>query len=185
VEKWERVGGYGQNALLLPPLSPDLEQRRPGWPSAGGGRRRPGGWRRPGKRGNGGGTEGISTPCSPWTEIACRSGSATSGGGRLWWLVVVVLGGLGGREARLGRCEARWGPHRPSYRRGEVGLGEGKIFPATFGGGAVAWPASGKIRCGPRPTPCGVMRRVVQAGQPWLWRGGAATQRCGGGDRSE
>jgi hypothetical protein len=48
--------------------------------------------------------------CSlPWSGTARRGGSAASGGSRLWWSVVVVLGGLGGREARLGWCVARWG----------------------------------------------------------------------------
>jgi hypothetical protein len=39
-----------------------------------------------------------------------------------------VLGGMGGREARLGRCVRGGEPRRAFYRREEVGSGE--IFPA-------------------------------------------------------
>jgi hypothetical protein len=106
---------------------------------------------------NGGGVEGISTPCSPWTEIACGGDSAASGGDRLWWLVVVVvLGGLGGREVRLGGARRGGEMRRPFYRRGEVGSGK-KNLPGDlrWGGRGVAgfgsnpaWTSAGSVRCG-------------------------------------
>jgi hypothetical protein len=37
---------------------------------------------------------------------------------------VVVLGGLGGREVRLGGAWRGGEPRQPFYRRGEVGSGE-------------------------------------------------------------
>jgi hypothetical protein len=56
---------------------PDPEQgREAGAASANDGRRRPRGRRRPGIGENGEGTEGISTPCSPWAGVACGGGSA-------------------------------------------------------------------------------------------------------------
>jgi hypothetical protein len=53
--------------------------------------------------------EGNRFRLLPLSGTTRGGGSATSGGSRLWWSVVVVLGGLGGREARLGQCVARWG----------------------------------------------------------------------------
>jgi hypothetical protein len=73
--------------------------------------------RRPGDGAKRRGTKGISTPCSPWTEMACGGGSAAPGGGRLWWLVVVVFGVLGGVVVRLGLVRGAAGPFIAAERR--------------------------------------------------------------------
>jgi hypothetical protein len=112
LEKGEKGGGYGQNNHLLPPLPHDTEQRS-GWT------RRPVG----GGRGAGDPVHGDSREVGqneeelegnrfrslPWSGTGGGGGSAASGGGQLWRSVVLVLKGLGGREAQLGWCVARWG----------------------------------------------------------------------------
>jgi hypothetical protein len=124
VEKGERAGGMGKTPFFFLPSLPIQNRGGRGGlhPAVGAGSPGVGGGR--GKGENGGGTEGISTPCSPWTGIACGGGSTASGGGPLWWLVVGVLGGLGGREVRLGGARRGGEPRRPFYRRGEVSSGE-------------------------------------------------------------
>jgi hypothetical protein len=80
-----------------------------GWPSAGGGRRRPGAG---GGRGRGENREdgkGIRFPYLIWVVMACRDGSAAAGGEGWCRLMVAVLRRSRGRGRWLPRCEARWG----------------------------------------------------------------------------
>jgi hypothetical protein len=53
--------------------------------------------------------EGNRFRSLPRAGVLQRGGSTAAGGDRLWWSVVAVLGRLGGREAWLGWCVARWG----------------------------------------------------------------------------
>jgi hypothetical protein len=72
----ERLGGFWAKVPFFSP-PPDPEQgREVGAASADGGRRHPRGQRWPGIGEKGEGTEGISTPCSPWAGVACGGGSA-------------------------------------------------------------------------------------------------------------
>jgi hypothetical protein len=180
-------------------LPPDPEQRR----GRGGlGRRRaaaPQGSAAAGGRGNGGGIEGISTPCLPWAGIACGGSSAASGGGQLWWLGWWCLEAW--EVGRFGWGGARRGgePRRALYRRGKVGSGE--IFPAgklTGGGGVPAgprWPAripvagrrdgsgGGQLRRlrssgGSRQVPSGTRCQTARGGRP----AGPGRCRIAGGD---
>jgi hypothetical protein len=106
LEKRERAGGMGKMPFFFLP-SPPIQNRgglgrpRPTAATAPRGRRRPG--ERGKWRGNRGDLNRVLTLGRDrlWRRLR--------GVGRLWWLVVVVLGGLGGREVRLGWCEARWG----------------------------------------------------------------------------
>jgi hypothetical protein len=85
----------------------------------------------------------------PWSGTARGVGSAALGGGRLWWSVVVALGGLGGREARLGRCVARWG--RAGLFIGAGRSVRGDILSFT----ELHWPGNGDSGKIPASTPAG------------------------------
>jgi hypothetical protein len=147
--KGNRPGGLWLNSHLLPSPPPPTRSRQRGEGRPRGDR--PAGvpagdpghgdGRETGQ--NGGGIEGISTLCSPWTGIACGGISAASGGGRLWWLVVVVLGGLGGREVWLGGARQGGEPRRPYYRCGEVGSGEDFLSSRSFDGRQWRWKYPG------------------------------------------
>jgi hypothetical protein len=136
VEKGGRVGGYGQNALLLPPLSPDPEQRRPGWPSAGGGRRRPG--KRGKRRGNRGDFDPVLTLDRNllWRRLrgVGRWPAMVVGGGGAWRLgrqggsTGAVRGEVGSRAGPLiGAGRSVWGKEKASRRPSAEGPRRGRL----------------------------------------------------------
>jgi hypothetical protein len=142
VEKGERAGWYGQNALLLPPLPPDLEQRRSGWPSAGGGRRHPGGRRRPGKREKRRGNRGDLDPLLTldrnrlWRRLCGvgRRPTMVVGGGGAWRLgrqggsAGAVRGEVGSRAGPLiGAGRSVRGKEKSSRRPSEEGPRRGRL----------------------------------------------------------
>jgi hypothetical protein len=111
LEKWEKGRGVWAKQPSSSSLPHDIEQRRQG------GRPMEGG-RGAGDLVHGDGREvgqneeelkGSRFRSLPRAGVLWRGGSTAAGGGRLWWSVVAVLGGLGGKEARLGWCVARWG----------------------------------------------------------------------------
>jgi hypothetical protein len=95
--------------------------------------------------------EGNRFRLLPWSGSARGGGSAALGGGLLWWSVVVVLGGLGGREARLGGAWRGGEPRRAFYRSGKVGSRRyfelrGAPMAANGGSGKIpAWTPAGGI----------------------------------------
>jgi hypothetical protein len=117
-EKEEGQGVFGKTAPSFPFLGP--EQRRGGGlggdRSGGrgaGGPSRGGGW---GIEQYGEGDEGISSPCSPWTEAA-RGESSTAAADRWWW----CLGrrewwSVGAEQASSVRCGATRGAAPAFYR---------------------------------------------------------------------
>jgi hypothetical protein len=110
LDKWEEGRGFGQKALLLPP-SLTTQTQETGRPTVEGGRgvsdlvhdddREVGRNKEE--------IEGNRFRSLPRAGVLRRGGSTAAGGDRLWWSVVAVLGCLGGREAWLGWCVARWG----------------------------------------------------------------------------
>jgi hypothetical protein len=84
VEKGEMAGGMGKIPFFYLPSLPIQNRGGRGGlrPAVGAGGSR-------GKGENGGGTEGISTPCLPWTEslveAAPRRRAADGYGGWWWW----------------------------------------------------------------------------------------------------
>jgi hypothetical protein len=106
----KRAGGYGQNNHLLPP---SLTTQNAGDTEADRGRGKGAGdlvhgdGREVGR--NEEEVEGNRFRSLPRAGVLWRGGSTAAGGDRLWWSAVAVLGGLGGREAWLGWCVARWG----------------------------------------------------------------------------